>query len=63
MLARHRTKQVEPSTEQEAAALADSVADEDDGLGSGDLARFPFKPYCRDCGRDTTLTAYDDATT
>jgi lysyl-tRNA synthetase class 1 len=25
---------------------------------------FPFKPYCRQCGRDTTTaTAYDDATT
>ena len=32
--------------------------------GSGDLARFPYKPYCRDCGRDTvTLTSYDDETT
>ena len=32
--------------------------------GSGDLARFPYKPYCRDCGRDTvTLTAYDEETT
>ena len=28
------------------------------------LARFPYKPYCRGCGRDTiTLTSYDDATT
>ncbi|MCW2852647.1 MAG: lysS, partial [Nocardioides sp.] len=25
---------------------------------------FPYKPYCRQCGRDTTIaTAYDDATT
>ena len=32
--------------------------------GAGDLARFPLKPYCRDCGRDTTtVTAYDDETT
>ena len=31
---------------------------------TGDLARFPYKPYCRDCGRDTTtITAYDDETT
>ena len=72
VLARHRTKvavPADPENEQEAAALAElmdrSVASEDDEpVGSGDLARFPYKPYCRDCGRDTvTLTAYDDATT
>ena len=68
VLARHRTKSAtpEPENEQEAAALAESVvSDEDDEpLGAGDLARFPYKPYCRDCGRDTvTLTAYDDETT
>jgi lysyl-tRNA synthetase class 1 len=68
VLARHRTKSAtpEPENEQEAAALADSVVlDEDDEpLGAGDLARFPYKPYCRDCGRDTvTLTSYDDETT
>ena len=29
-----------------------------------DLTRFPYKPYCRGCGRDTvTLTAYDDTST
>ncbi|WP_110206894.1 lysine--tRNA ligase [Nocardioides daejeonensis] len=29
-----------------------------------DLSRFPYKPYCRGCGRDTvTLLSYDDATT
>ena len=28
------------------------------------MGYFPFKPYCRDCGRDTTtVTAYDDETT
>jgi len=67
VLARHRTKAaaVEAESEQEAAALADSIAaDDDEPLGAGDLARFPYKPYCRDCGRDTvTLTAYDDETT
>jgi lysyl-tRNA synthetase class 1 len=27
-------------------------------------SRFPYRPYCRKCGRDTvTTTAYDDATT
>ncbi|WP_028651533.1 lysine--tRNA ligase [Nocardioides halotolerans] len=70
VLARHRTKAAaatDPAaaeSEQEAAALAESVAsDDDEPVGSGDLARFPYKPYCRDCGRDTvTLTSYDDAT-
>ena len=53
VLARHRTKAVELES-----------ADEDEASGSGDLSRFPYKPYCRDCGRDTvTLTAYDDETT
>jgi lysyl-tRNA synthetase class 1 len=68
VLARHRTKAAAPpesDNEQEAAALAESVvADDDEPVGTGDLARFPYKPYCRDCGRDTvTLTAYDDETT
>lgn len=67
VLARHRTKAAVPAegvSEQEAQALADSVADDDEATGTGDLARFPYKPYCRDCGRDTvTLTAYDDETT
>ncbi len=68
VLARHRTKAAappEPENEQEAAALAESVAAEDDEpVGTGDLARFPYKPYCRDCGRDTvTLTSYDDEST
>ena len=52
---------------QEAAAMADSVATDDaeePAGGSGDLARFPFKPYCRSCSRDTvTLTSYDDEST
>ena len=67
VLARHRTKAAapEPENEQEAAALAESVvSDDDEPVGTGDLARFPYKPYCRDCGRDTvTLTSYDDETT
>lgn len=67
VLAKHRTKKAEPvvETEQEAEALADSVAEEDDEpVGGGDLARFPYKPYCRQCGRDTVeITAYDDETT
>jgi lysyl-tRNA synthetase class 1 len=69
VLARYRTKVPVAESEQEAAALADSVALEDDlpAAGSDDpegLARFPFKPYCRQCSRDTTrITGYDDTTT
>ena len=68
MLARYRTKGASAAelaqSEQEAAALEESVADADDAVGGSDLARFPFKPYCRGCGRDTvTLTSYDDDTT
>jgi lysyl-tRNA synthetase class 1 len=69
VLARHRTRTAPlaeaADNEQEAEALADSaVSDDDDLTGTGDLARFPYKPYCRGCGRDTvTLTAYDDETT
>ncbi|MEO5854274.1 MAG: lysine--tRNA ligase [Nocardioides sp.] len=64
VLARHRTKApLEAESAQEAAALADSVAlDEDAGPGGGELARFPFKAWCAACGRDTTTaTSYDDA--
>jgi lysyl-tRNA synthetase, class I len=59
-------------SDQEAAALADSVAledtpddaAEDEAGGPSGLARFPVKPYCRRCSRDTTvITAYDDETT
>ncbi|QBX55760.1 lysine--tRNA ligase [Nocardioides seonyuensis] len=81
VLARYRTKKAappaadsEPASDidaQEAAALAESVAADDDfdadldGSGdNADLARFPYKPYCRECGRDTvTLTSYDDDST
>ena len=72
VLARYRTKKVvvDAASEQEADALADSVADADDAIdaaaasGADELGRFPFKPYCRGCGRDTTtITAYDDDTT
>ncbi|QYJ02898.1 lysine--tRNA ligase [Nocardioides panacisoli] len=38
--------------------------DDTEGSIAGSLARFPYKPYCKGCGRDTvTLTAYDDETT
>lgn len=63
VLARYRTKPVEATDEQEAAALADSVI-ADESEATGDFARFPYKPYCRGCGRDTTaITSYDDETT
>ena len=66
VLAKYRTKQRAPESEQEAEELADSVADDEDvdtEAGAG-LERFPFKPYCRECGRDTThITSYDDETT
>ena len=70
VLGRYRTKAPVAESEQEVAALADSVALEDELPESGGaddpqgLARFPFKPYCRQCARDTTrITAYDDETT
>jgi len=66
ILARYRTKDAalaEGDTPEEAELLMDSVAYESEA-GPGDLARFPFKPWCRACGRDTTtITAYDDEST
>jgi lysyl-tRNA synthetase class 1 len=71
VLAKHRTKRPdapEPTDEhaaQEAEAMADSVAhdDGDRAEAEGGVGYFPFKPYCRDCGRDTTtVTTYDDDT-
>lgn len=60
VLAAHRTKAAAAQDDEE---FADSVA-HDDETGSGDLGRFPYKPYCTRCGRDTvTLTSYDDDTT
>jgi len=51
ILARHRTRGAE-------AIETDAEAEPD---GAGDLARFPFKPFCEVCGRDTlTLTAFAD---
>jgi lysyl-tRNA synthetase class 1 len=72
VLERHRTRKADPGPEagaaddharQEAAAMAESVANDEDG-GRTTIGWFPFKPYCRDCGRDTTtVTSYDDETT
>lgn len=74
VLARYRTKKpteggpgTGPADAEQAPEGHESTA-EDDGddvtADAGDLlARFPYKPYCRECGRDTTtITAYDDAT-
>ena len=71
VLAKHRTKRVEASepaadehAAQEAEALAESVANDDDESSGTGVGYFPFKPYCADCGRDTTtVTTYDDDTT
>jgi lysyl-tRNA synthetase class 1 len=72
VLEKYRTKKAESAepaddghTAQEAEAMADSVANDDEaGAGAAGVGYFPFKPYCRDCGRDTTtVTAYDDETT
>lgn len=76
VLAKYRTKKVAYDAApdatghhdaQEAEALAESVANDDEGesgAGGEGVGYFPFKPYCRDCGRDTTtVTAYDDETT
>ena len=52
VLARHRTKDTDSESQPDSAAAAD------------DLERFPFKAYCRECGRDTTTpSSYDDETT
>ncbi|MCW2843123.1 MAG: lysS, partial [Nocardioides sp.] len=70
VMAQYRTKAAPVvESEEEAAALEDSVANDEEpeagaGAGHNEWARFPYKPYCRDCGRDTTIiTDYDDATT
>lgn len=69
VMARFRTKKVESTDAGDGAEGAEgageSTAEEDAGHGAADdLSRFPYKPYCRGCGRDTvTLTSYDDATT
>ena len=66
IIARYRTKDLalaEGDTPAEAELLMDEVAAEDHA-GEGDLARFPFKPWCGQCGRDTTtITSYDDEST
>ena len=54
VMSRYRTKAGASSEDDDESAAADR----------GSLARFPYRPYCRQCGRDTvTITAYDDQTT
>ena len=64
VMAQYRTKAAPvPESDEEATSLEDSVAN-DEPEGETELARFPYKPYCRECGRDTTtVTSYDDDTT
>ncbi len=66
VLDRYRTKKAVPADApegNESTAEEDVVAQAPAADGE-DLSRFPFKPYCRSCGRDTvTLTAYDDEST
>ena len=55
VMARFRTKAPATGADDEEAAAVEV---------SDPLKRFPYKPYCRQCGRDTvTVTAYDDDTT
>ncbi|QIK75157.1 lysine--tRNA ligase [Nocardioides piscis] len=65
VLAGYRTKTGPVAeSDEEAASLAESVANEEETTGSGALSRFPYKPWCGQCGRDTTdVTAYDDDST
>ncbi len=65
VMSRYRTKKAAPVGGDVAPAADDEGPDDDEGHGATeDLARFPYKPYCRGCGRDTvTLTSYDDETT
>lgn len=59
VMSRYRTKAVEPPEEGAPESTAEEDAD-----GTGALARFPYKPFCADCGRDTVeLLTWDDATT
>lgn len=65
ILARFRTKKPaadSAESPEEAAALADSVANDDADLDhptdatirADDLSKLPYKPWCAVCGRDTT---------
>lgn len=66
VLARYRTKKKTAKEiddpDEAAAAEGSGAASEDDGATAAGY--YPYKPYCAECGRDTTtVTAYDDETT
>jgi lysyl-tRNA synthetase class 1 len=59
VLGRFRTKKDVPDDEG-----GDAGVDPDEAVGSASGEYFPYKPYCGACGTDdTTIVAYDDATT
>jgi lysyl-tRNA synthetase class 1 len=66
VLGRYRTKKkpgkaVTNPDELVAVEGSGAASEEDGGTSSG---YYPYKPYCSNCGKDTTtVTAYDDATT
>ena len=61
VMARYRTKKVEP---EDGAEAIETTAEDDAAADGDDLSRFPYKPFCRGCGRDTTtLLSYDEETT
>src|SRR5690606_36533255 len=62
VLSRYRTKKTEDAEVSEAVEGGDTETP--NAIAGEDLTRFPYKPYCRGCGRDTvTLLSYDDAST
>ncbi len=72
ILGRYRTKAAAPpagptadvmDAAERAAAEGSGAASEDEGSGSAGGEYYPFRPFCAECGRDTTtVTAYDDGT-
>src|SRR5690606_22940441 len=65
ILAQYRTKAAAPTDDVEGEEGEGSTAEVEAPIdAAAALARFPYKPFCRDCGRDTTtLLSYDDETT
>ena len=71
VIAQYRTKAAAPVSGDEVSD--DEARDEEVEVAeveqapidaAADLARFPYKPFCRGCGRDTTtLLSYDEETT
>ncbi|MEE4546295.1 lysine--tRNA ligase [Streptomyces sp. V4-01] len=76
ILAQYRTKKAAPVRQKQGDKPVDAAeleavegsgaAEEDDGggAGAGGIGYVPYKPYCAQCGKDTTtVTAWDDETT